>query len=271
MNSREFLEKGLGKFYTDKEKTDFHLVFNLLLVYKKLRPCYLSFIAEFEEINQVIEKIYPGIFKFFRIYNTKTEKEDEFRTFIYYDKKPKKPNPEIFDNFRLSEIYIGEILDYPEPGALIGDIPNENKLGLNYHIYKNGKDYMGFHGFVLNHDIDDSKFLKKLEKICLDICVPGESYAVRKLLRTFIYLSKNWLSSLYMSNNAENNFMRRGEENGFGKIFLQELFNVYKENLEIDVKITKKEISLVSKLYPSFFIFTENMRSYKITKNTNMI
>ena len=271
MNSREFLEKGIGKFFPGKEKIDFRVVFNLLLVYKKIRPCYLCFQKEFEEINQIIEKTYPGTFKFFRIYNPKTEKEDNFRTFIYYDRKPKKPNPEIFDNFRLSEIYIGEILGYPEPGALVGDIPNEPKITLNYHIYKNGSDYTGFLGFVLNHDTDDSKFLKKLEKICLEICVPGESYAVRKLLRTFIYLSKNWLSSLYMSNIVENNFMRRGEENGLGKIFLEELFQVYKENLEIDVKITKKEISLVSKLYPSFFIFTENQKSYKITKNTNLI
>lgn len=271
MNSREFLEKGLGNFYPDKEKIDFEIVFSLLLVYKKIRPCYLSFQKEFEEINQVIEKIYPGIFKFFRIYNPKTEKEDNFRTFIYHDKKPKEPNSEIFDNFRLSEIYIGEILGYPEPGALVGDIPNEPKITLNYRIYKNGSDYTGFHGFVLNRDIDDSKFLKKLEKICLEICVPGESYAVRKSLRTFIYLSKNWLSSLYMNHNVENNFMRRGEENGFEKKFLSELFNVYKENLETEVEITKKEISIISKIYPSFYIFTQTKKGYKITKNTNLI
>ena len=271
MNSREFLEKGLGKFYPDKKNADFRVVFNLLLVYKKIRPCYLSFLAEFEKINQVIEKTYPGTFKFFRIYNTKTEKEENFRTFIYCNKKPKEPNPEIFDNFRLSQIYIGEILGYPEPGALIGDIPNEPKISLNYHIYKNGEDYIGFLGFVLNHDTDDSKFLKKLEKICLDICVPGESYAVRKVLRTFIYLSKNWLSSLYMSNDIEDNFIRRGEENGFEKQFLEELFNVYKENLEMEVEITKKEISLISKIYPSFYIFTQTKKGYKITKNTNLI
>jgi len=271
MNSREFLEKGLGKFYPDKKNADFRVIFNLLIVYKKIRPCYLVFSEEFEETNQMIKKLYPGIFNFFRIYNTKTGKEESFRTFIYCDKKPKEPDDEIFENFRLMEIYIGEILGYPEPGALVGDIPNEPKITINYHIYKNGKDYISFHGFVLNHDIDDSKFLKKLEKICLDICVPGESYAVRKLVRTFIYLSKNWLSSLYMSNYIENNFIRRGEENGFEKKFLSELFNVYKENLEMEVEISKKEISLISKIYPSFYIFTQTKKRYKITKNTNLI
>ena len=86
MNSREFLEKGLGKFYPDKKNADFRVVFNLLLVYKKIRPCYLVFSQEFEETNQMIKKLYPGIFNFFRIYNNVWESYRAHSLFLKRDR-----------------------------------------------------------------------------------------------------------------------------------------------------------------------------------------
>ena len=268
MNSREFLEKGLGKFFPNDETKDFGIIFNLLTVYKKIRPCCLYD----QEIYDKTLDIYPGVFNLFQYYNPITEKNEGY--FIYHNIKPKEPKEEVFVNFSTMQTYIGEILGYLQPGAIQGKIPNEFKLFLGYQIFKNGRlntNGSGFVGYIINEDVDDSKFVKKIEKICLEICIPGESYAVRKITRTHIYLSKTWLSVLYPTTNIRDNFIRRGEENGFEKQFLEELFNVYKENLETEVEITKKEISLISKIYPSFYIFTQSKKGYKITKNTNLI
>lgn len=265
MNSREFLEKGLGNFYPNNKSKEFGIIFDLLTVYKKIRPCCLYD----QEIYDKTLDIYPGIFNLFQYYNPLSEKNEGY--FIYHNVKPKEPEEEVFDSFSTKQTYIGEILGYLQPGALNGKIPNESKLHLRYEIFKNGQLNSGFMGYIINEDVDDSIFVKKIEKICLEICIPGESYAVRKITRTHIYLSTVWLRTLYSTTNIRDNFIRRGEENGFEKQFLEEVFQVYKENLEMEVEISKKEISLISKIYPTFFIFTETKKGYKITKNTNLI
>ena len=48
-------------------------------------------------------------------------------------------------------------------------------------------------------------------KLCFEISIPGEGFAVRRMIRTFIYLSKTWLSTLYPTTNMENNFYRYRE------------------------------------------------------------
>lgn len=272
MTPLEFFERSVKALSESSEEeswkkyTIINDSFNSLLVYLKIRPCYIS---SSKISRETILKEFPDIFKVKTVSSPGVLKAN----FIWTTTEPPSPKKKDLTSRLAFDIYFGKCLDYSCPGELHGDYPWQNRWGIGYHLHKESEPDKKFFIFAeICHKKDGFRSrLREFSKVATLISTEKVKWKVTKRYNFTPLRPGSWISFLDWKE-PKTNFFNRGKDNKISKNILDELWeildysikNKYEKSISKDINISSEDVEKIVSIFPNIYTFQENEESYLV-------
>ena len=272
MTPLEFFERSVKALSESSEEeswkkyTIINDSFNSLLVYLKIRPCFLP-ISKIS--RETILKEFPDIFKIKQVFSGGALKP----AFVWTTTEPPSPKKKDLTSRLAFDIYFGKCLDYSCPGELHGDYPWQNRWSLGYHLHKEsepGKKFFIFTEVCHKKDGFRSR-LREFSKAATLISTEKVKWKVTKKYNFTPLRPGSWISSLDWKE-PKTNFFNRGKDNKISKNILDELWEIldysiknhYEKSISKDINISSEDVEKIVSIFPNIYTFQENDEGYLV-------
>jgi hypothetical protein len=271
MTPLQFFEKAVDALNRSEEErlkkySVINNSFNALLVYLKVRPCYIS---STKIAKEVILKEFPSIFKLKTVLSPGVLKPN----FIWTTTEPPSPKKKDLISFLAFNIYFGKCLDYSCPGELQGDYPWQNRWSIHYYIHKESEPDKKFHIFAeICHKKDGFRSrLREFSKVATLISTDKVRWKVTKTYSFTPLRPRSWITHLDWKE-PKVNFYNRGKENKISKSILDELWEIldysikndYKKSISKDIDISSEDVEKIIIVFPNIYTFKEKNKCYLV-------